>query len=350
MVGSGPRRLDEVFDQSSLDWENVIDEENVPFENFDSDGYDHFEDDTPPSPPPVRSPTVVRRLTVCYGGTQPEVSDCHNLAMRMLLVPVEDLVTSKSYLGGRIQGKEVLRYCRIGRSARDQVIAWLWLMLENTLFTDRSGTRIRVAILSEIIDDLTLVTSFRGALACPPERKMPHSPGPDNSAERLKKLRREIDGLTAADVTWLPYGLEPVDDDLRTLYNGGYSTEILLSHTCLHEYCARLCTSRPFLHLSLDPRSYKLDLGELQPSDIDETACVDCYLDWYIRVSHPLLVLDRATVGTLRAGVGNISHWINRLSMLSRITLGELGRWDPETVRKHQALFAQFTKDFHSSH
>ncbi|CAI9094018.1 OLC1v1029652C1 [Oldenlandia corymbosa var. corymbosa] len=224
MVGSGLRRLDEIFDQTSLDWKNVIDESNVPFENFDSNGYNHFKDDTPSSPPLVRHPPVVRRLTVHHGG-----------------MPVEDLVASKAYQGGEIQGKEVLQYCRIGRYARDQAIAWLWLMLGNTLLTDRSGTRIRVVILSEIVDDLatchelswgsaTLAYLYRqldvpGGDRASGDLTMPQAgwwdvPGRDNIAKRLKKFRREINGLTATDVTWLPYGLEPVDDDPSTLYNG----------------------------------------------------------------------------------------------------------------------------------
>ncbi|CAI9094912.1 OLC1v1030743C1 [Oldenlandia corymbosa var. corymbosa] len=250
-LANSSQRLDKVFDQTCLDQENVIGKDNVPFEDFDSKGYDDFEDDTLSSPPPVRPPSVVKsppsfrpppsvrpcivvRLprsafvssssSVSSAGTWfvttpvksgPQDSsvilsflghvahllteDSHknpfkmdtrityfkslkdwkgametegknllertelshivdimynNIDQALITAFVKSLTATGAYQSGGVQGKVVVEHCHTGRSARNQVIAWLWLMLGNILFTDRSRTRIGVAILSEIIEGL----------------------------------------------------------------------------------------------------------------------------------------------------------------------------------------------------
>ncbi|CAI9117288.1 OLC1v1018649C1 [Oldenlandia corymbosa var. corymbosa] len=244
--------LDDVFDHASLDLQNVSDNDDVPAEDIDSEGFNNFIGDSPPHSPPARRSNIIRlrvrglgaasasasasasssafkkvvllghvahRLTdklykpslemdtrVTYfkllkewkGSmlteaqillvgrlitAQPGTIDCKTLIMRALRITSQTLQTSKVIHGGGVQSGLVPKTGRAATLALDQVTAWLWVMLGNMWFTDRSGTRIRVAILSEFIDGLVTVAIFLG-------------------------------------VEWLPFCPDPVFDDLRTIYSG----------------------------------------------------------------------------------------------------------------------------------
>ncbi|CAI9112845.1 OLC1v1013339C1 [Oldenlandia corymbosa var. corymbosa] len=55
--------LDDVFDHASLDLQNVSDNDDVPTEDIDSEGFNDFDGDSPPHSPP-HSPPARRMLFV----------------------------------------------------------------------------------------------------------------------------------------------------------------------------------------------------------------------------------------------------------------------------------------------
>ncbi|CAI9094989.1 OLC1v1030838C1 [Oldenlandia corymbosa var. corymbosa] len=200
---------------------------------------------------------------------QPGTVDSKTLVMRALRMTSQTLQTRKVIHGGGVQSGIVAKTGRAAALALDQVTAWLWVMLRNTLFTDMSGTQIRAAILSEFIDGLvtrgniswrstalaylyhqlgmstrlknasisgyyTLLQAwiylcfpcFRPVRGSPfeapdrPQAEWWNVPNLDNSPDRLMHLRNHIDKLTPYQVEWLPYGPDPVSDDPRTIYSG----------------------------------------------------------------------------------------------------------------------------------
>ncbi|CAI9117289.1 OLC1v1018650C1 [Oldenlandia corymbosa var. corymbosa] len=255
--------LDDVFDHASLDLQNVSDNDDVPTEDIDSEGFNNFIGDSPPHSPPARRSNIIRlrvrglgaasasasasasssafkkvvllghvahRLTdklykpslemdtrvtyfkllkewkgsmlteaqILLAGrlitAQPGTVDCKTLIMRALRITSQTLQTSKVIHGGGVQSGLVPKTGRAATLALDQVTAWLWVMLGNMLFTDRSGTRIRVAILSEFIDGLVTCGNISWG------------------SVTLAYLYHQVE--------WLPFCPDPVFDDLRTIYSG----------------------------------------------------------------------------------------------------------------------------------
>ncbi|XP_050229219.1 protein MAINTENANCE OF MERISTEMS-like [Mercurialis annua] len=202
---------------------------------------------------------------------QPNKAQLMAYCVQILGISPEDLVskTSKHFAQGGVLIESIISLCRHDRTAEVEAIAWIWLTLGCTLFTDKSGHRIRPATIWEVREGVTdtstvswgsatLAYLYRqlgissrgdcsGLTGCltllqtwiyeyfpcfRPQRERllieSHLPrasswsatASDCSATRLRSLRARLDTLTAEEITWLPFGGEPAATIEHTAYYG----------------------------------------------------------------------------------------------------------------------------------
>ncbi|CAI9115016.1 OLC1v1015848C1 [Oldenlandia corymbosa var. corymbosa] len=157
---------------------------------------------------------------------------------------------------------------------------------------------------------------------------------------------RQIDKLTPDQVEWLPYGPDPFSDDPRTIYSGWIQYQDIIEPYLP----SRVLCQIGYIQVIPPPIPHPLSANRsgnhhAYKSDHDKTACAPNYLQWYLKYSHPFLVLDATTIG----GVRTTSHWVNPLSEIHRNSLETIREIDEERVKEHEALFAQFQDEFRLS-
>ncbi|CAI9106282.1 OLC1v1005404C1 [Oldenlandia corymbosa var. corymbosa] len=328
--------LDDVFDHVSLDLQNVSDNDDVPTEDIDSEGFNDFVGDSPPHSPPHSSPA--RRINV----------------IRL-----------------RVRG---LGAASASASSSAASNAQPWVVMRPVVDGPHDGS---------------VIPSFLGHVA---HRLMDKSYKPSlemDTRVTYFKLLKEWKGSMSTEaqillvvmqnnvinVSYTSYGPDPVSDDPRTIYSGwiqyrdiiepylpsrvlrqiGYIQVIPppIPHPLSanrsgnhHAYKVSWRPTEAFDVWMQFPFSTGLDLEYFEQSDHDKTACAPNYLQWYLKYSHPFLVLDATTIG----GVRTTSHWVNQLSEIHRNALETIREIDAERVKEHKAFFAQFQDDFRLSH
>ncbi|XP_050213092.1 protein MAIN-LIKE 1-like [Mercurialis annua] len=211
------------------------------------------------------------RVAYSSHSSQPNKAQLMAYCVQILGISPEDLVskTTKHFAQGGVLIESIISLCRHGRTAEVEAIAWIWLTLGCTLFTDKSGHRIRPATIWKVRDGVTdtstvswgsatLAYLYRqlgissrgdcsGLTGCltllqtwiyeyfpcfrpQRERLLIESYHPrasswsatasECSATRLRSLRARLDLLTAEEITWLPFGGEPAASVKHTAYYG----------------------------------------------------------------------------------------------------------------------------------
>ncbi|CAI9111957.1 OLC1v1012311C1 [Oldenlandia corymbosa var. corymbosa] len=243
--------LDDVFDHASLDLQNVSDNEDVPIEDIDSEGFNDFGAIT-------AQPWVV---------TRPIVGGPHDgSVIPSFFGHVAHLLTAKSSKPSLEMDTRVTYFKLLNEWKKGSMSTEYQILLAGTRLShivDIVHTNIDKALITAFVERLiiaqpgtvncktlvmralkmtsqTLQTSKvihgggvqlglvvkAGRVAASGLDETPGQPRagwygipiPDNSAERLRKLRLQIDKLTPTNVEWLPDGPEPVYDDPRTIY------------------------------------------------------------------------------------------------------------------------------------
>ncbi|XP_050229255.1 protein MAINTENANCE OF MERISTEMS-like [Mercurialis annua] len=197
--------------------------------------------------------------------------DLQRSCAEILGISVERLASGGHLAQGGIFIESVIELCSQGAAgeAETEAIAWIWLTLGCTLFVDKSGHRFRPACLWEVRDGLgdapshswgsaTLAYLYRqlgvasrgdcqGLSGCltllqawiyeyfpcfRPNREQlildlvsPRAStwsvsSSERADTRVFALRTRLDQLTADEVTWLPFGIDPAITVPRTAYMG----------------------------------------------------------------------------------------------------------------------------------
>ncbi|CAI0402111.1 unnamed protein product [Linum tenue] len=276
------------------------------------------------------------------------------------------------YMNGGMHGEGALFRAGELQIKEVEVQCYLFLLLGSTLFVDKSRDRIRPAVnlylkkyhdvagyawgvgtLAYLYRQLGVASRAGGKGVCGyltllqawiyeyfpdfrPNRVQQHSPadpraslwvcsrlkGRDDAKERLVRYRSILDGMSADDVTWTPYGGHAGVEVMRSLYNGvirfadvaeGYDPS-----RCLRQYGYRQAIPRPMMipddHFRpASAKDYNVTwfpgydqfwtMWESnrwafdafftpceRPSDVDEG-----FMDWYRAHSHPLITSPSVT-------------------------------------------------------
>ncbi|XP_050236021.1 protein MAIN-LIKE 1-like isoform X2 [Mercurialis annua] len=283
-----------------------------------------------------------------------------------------------------------------GRTTEIEAIAWIWLTLGCTLFVDKSGHRIRPACLWEVRDGLTDASSYswgsatlaylyrqlgvasrgdcHGLSGCMtllqtwiyeyfpcfrPQRErmiigveIPRACSwsvsvTENADSRLQALRVRIDQLTADEVAWLPFGVDPAITVQRTAYIGWIRHRDILEPYMPSRVLRQLGYVQnippPILRPMKAVRSwrslkYAVEMPDVVASDSWRTfpysyilpftcfervtvipgACVPQYMEWYARYSHPRLLNIDVAAPRSRPSRSNNDYWVTRMTSLSQ--------------------------------
>ncbi|CAI9106165.1 OLC1v1005243C1 [Oldenlandia corymbosa var. corymbosa] len=317
--------------------DNVSDNDDVPTEDINLEGFNDFRGDSPPhSPPPRRSNIIclrVRGLGAASASAIASASASSSTASNVQpwvvtrtvvggphdssIIPnflghVAHRLTDKSYkpsleMDTRVTYFKLLKEWKGSMSTEDQIL------LAGRLITAQPGT----------VDCKTLVMrALRMTSQTLQTSKVIHGGGVQSGLV-AKTVRAAA--LALDQVEWLPYGPDPVSDDPRTICSGwiqyrdiiesylpsrvlrqiGYIQVIPppIPHPLSanssgnhHSYKVSWRPTEAFDAWMQFPFSTGLTLEYFERSDHDKTACAPTYLQWYLKYLHPFLVLDATTI------------------------------------------------------
>ncbi|XP_050209495.2 protein MAIN-LIKE 1-like [Mercurialis annua] len=328
----------------------------------------------------------------------PDKLDLQRSCAEILGISVERLASGGHLAQGGILIESVIELCSQGAAgeAETEAIAWIWLTLGCTLFVDKSGHRFRPACLWEVRDGLgdapshswgsaTLAYLYRqlgvasrgdcqGLSGCltllqawiyeyfscfRPNRERlildPVSPrastwsvsSSERADTRVFALRTRLDQLTADEVTWLPFGIDPAITVPRTAYMGWIQyrdisepympVRVLRQLGYVHiipppiyrpEKAVRPWSSLRYVmqtsrvaasdRWGMFPFDHMLPFLRLDDVAVSPSACAPEYLEWYARHSHPRLLNTNALPAQARPSRSNTDYWLAHSTALSQ--------------------------------
>lgn len=293
--------------------------------------------------------------------------------------------------GGGVLVDSIVDFCDDPqRPPNIHLVGWMLLMLGTSLFVDKSGNKIRASNILEVKDGVTHISDYSWGSAAlaylyrqlgiasrsscasicgcltllqawiyeyfpcfrPHRERMICTPtdprarmwsikleGKDDV--RLHSFRNRLDQMSAAEVTWLPYGPDPAVDVPRTLFLGwlqyrdisepympdrvlrqlGY-VQLIPSPIARPQRAYRPANSTMYevefpgtaceSAWQMFPRGNKLILSEFHRS-ADPSACTPDYLNWFYRYSHPRVVNQDIGNVVVIPDRTNTAWWMNRM-------------------------------------
>ncbi|XP_050226385.1 protein MAIN-LIKE 2-like isoform X2 [Mercurialis annua] len=304
----------------------------------------------------------------------------------------EELVskTTKHFAQGGVLIESIIGLCRCDRTPEVEALAWIWLTLDCTLFVEKSGHRIRPASIWEVRDGVTDASTFSwssaalaylyrqlgissrgdcsGLTGCltllqawiyeyfpcfRPQRERllieAHLPRASSwsvtasecSGIRLQALRARLDQLTAEEITWLPFGGDPVASVEHTAYYGwiayrdivepympsrvlrqlGYvqtiPVPIFRPMAAVRSWNSIKYSVEMGATIAVDmwtgfPTISKMSLMGFEAAHVIAGGCHPAYLEWYERHSH-LRVLPDVELPRAHPPRSNNDYWMTLL-------------------------------------